>query len=145
MLPVQAAGKADQRVKAALDKTGWKYEVDEDGDFKVGVTMKDGRTQLAYISSSTANIKGLEVRRITSPAYFSKGEFTATMANRLLKASMVNDFGAWQVGQSKGNSMAFFASKVDANMRPEDFNVALIVNLHSADQMEQELTGKDEF
>jgi hypothetical protein len=143
--PTQAAANADQRVKEALDKTGWKYEVDKDGDFKVGIKMKDGRTQIGYIISKTDKVKGLEVRRIVSVGYVAQGDLNGNVAIQLLKASSQNSFGAWQVSQNKDKTAAVFASKVNANMPPEDLDVALMANLYSADQMEQQLTNKDAF
>ncbi|MBD2328701.1 hypothetical protein [Alkalinema sp. FACHB-956] len=143
--PTQASANGDQRVKAALDKMGWKYEIDQDGDFKVVLKMKDERTQRAFIRSKTDSLKGLEVRQIVSPGYVAQGELSADVANQLLKASNKTKVGAWQVVQGEKRSVALFAAKVDANLKPEDLEVALMVTLYSADAMEKQLTGKDDF
>jgi hypothetical protein len=37
----KAATPGDDRIRATLDKIGWRYEVDKDGDFKVTIKTED--------------------------------------------------------------------------------------------------------
>ena len=51
----QPASSGDARVKAALDKLGWKYQVDQDGDYKLLMKV-GGRSQVVYILSKTETL-----------------------------------------------------------------------------------------
>src|SRR5207342_782892 len=64
-----AAGVPDKIVKAQLDSKSLKYEVDKDGDFKVVYQTTGGRTQLAYVRSTTNSYGSLKIREIWSPGY----------------------------------------------------------------------------
>mgnify|MGYP000538048748 CR=1 FL=1 len=135
----------DPRVKAALDKHGFKYEIDEDGDFKLGMKLPDGRTQLAWIRSTTEQVGGSEIREILSPGYKAKGTLSAAVANQLLTDSANKKLGAWQVFKNQDTSLAVFCSKVAANTSPDNLLASLQLTLRSADGMEKTLSGKDDF
>jgi hypothetical protein len=139
------AAKADERVKAALEKMDWKYKVDEDGDFKVVMKLKDGRTQMAWITSKVETVGGLEIREVMSPGYAVKGPLSAEVANQLLMNSSRKKLGSWRVANSQDKSLALFSVKVSANLSPEDLETALVVALHSADEMEKALSQEDKF
>jgi hypothetical protein len=143
--PAQTGAAGDPRVKAALDKLGWKYEIDKDGDFKVGIKFQDGRTQLAWITSSTETLGNLEIRQVMSPGYRTDGALSAQIANQLLIDNTHKKLGAWQTFSTEKASLAVFSAKIPADSNPETLQSSLQAVLHSADAMEKTLTGKDVF
>ncbi len=47
-----AAADADKAVARHLDKLGYTYEVDEDGDYRMVFDVEGDRTQMVYVRSS---------------------------------------------------------------------------------------------
>lgn len=144
------SGKADETVRSAdpaigrqLDGLGYKYEVDEDGDYKLTFDMDDnGRSQLAYVISSVEKFGELRVREIWAPAYRAEDDqLPADVANRLLADSHSSKLGGWV----KQGNMAVFVVKVPADASASQLDDAIDFVLRSADTMEKELTGEDEF
>ena len=140
----------DARVKRLLDKLKYKYEVDEDGDYKLVFDLEDdddekkkGRTQLVYVRSPVFEYGSHEVREVWAPAYKAKGdELPVKVANRLLEASQESKLGGW----AKQGQYAVFVIKVATNASAEQLDDAINAAIQSADEMEAELTpGKDEF
>lgn len=152
--PAAAAPEAghtpDPRVKRLLDKLDYKYEVDEDGDYKLVFDLDDdeedqkkGRSQLVYVRSPVFDYGSHEVREVWAPAYKAKGdEFPAKVANRLLEASQESKLGGW----AKQGKYAVFVVKVATDASAKELDDAINAAIQSADEMEAELTpGKDEF
>ncbi|HHA2550477.1 TPA: hypothetical protein ACOD9Z_004599, partial [Stenotrophomonas maltophilia] len=46
-----AAADADKAVARHLDKLGYTYEVDEDGDYRMVFDVEGDRTQMVYVRS----------------------------------------------------------------------------------------------
>lgn len=156
--PIAAAASSDDhtpdaRVKRLLEKLKYKYEVDEDGDYKLVFDLEDdeddkddkkkARTQLVYVRSPVFEYGSHEVREVWAPAYKAKGdEFPVKVANRLLEASQESKLGGW----AKQGKYAVFVIKVATDASAEELDDAINAAIQSADEMEAELTpGKDEF
>jgi hypothetical protein len=138
------AGTPDAIVQAQLTSRGIKFEVDDDGDFKMIFTVGDqGRTQIAYVRSVTAQYGTVKVREIWSPGYRSESDaFPAAVANALLVANHHSKLGAWEA-QGK---FAMFVVKVPADANAEQLVDAVQAAVQSADTFEATITGaKDEF
>jgi hypothetical protein len=133
---------ADPSIARQLDGLDYKYEVDDDGDYKLTFDMDDGRSQLAYVISAAENFGEMEVREVWAPAYrATDAQFPVAVANRLLEDSQSSKLGGWV----KQGDMAVFVVKVAADATAKQLDDALDFVLRTADQMELELTGKDEF
>ncbi len=134
---------ADPLISRHLDSLEYRYEVDEDGDYKLTFEIDDKRSQLAYVLSATETFGNLQIREIWSPAYrASSAQFPADVANRLLEDSQSSKLGGWV----KQGDMAVFVVKIAADAAAGELDDALDFVLRAADQMEAALTqGKDEF
>ncbi len=145
--PAKTAGKeGDPAVRRLLDKLEYKYDVDEEGDYRLtfGLDEKDdGRSQLVFVRSPVETYGAHKVREIWSPAYLSAtDEFPAKVANRLLAATQESKLGAW----AKQGRHAVFVIKLPADASAQELDDAVDAALRSADAMEHELTpGKDDF
>jgi hypothetical protein len=139
-----ASGAVDARVVAALKTAGLAYALD-DGDFRLTFTLADGRTQHAWVASKTAKISKLEFRDVWSVAYRGQGQLPANLATRLLTENVRMVMGAWQVNQSKDEYLLVFSYPVAADADAETLQEVIEAVTLSADRMEKELTGKDDF
>jgi len=84
----------------------------------------------------------VKVREVWAPAYrASNGAFPEEVANRLLEDSNSSKLGGWV----KQGDTAVFVVKLAADATQSQLDDALDFVLRTADQMELELTGKDEF
>ena len=144
--PAKSGKAGDPAVKRLLDELKYKYDVDEEGDFRLtfGLDEKDeGRSQLVFVRSPVETYGSHRIREIWSPAYQASGdEFPAKVANRLLEATQESKLGAW----AKQGRYAVFVVKLSADAKASELDDAVDAALRSADAMEQELTpGKDDF
>ncbi|WP_255595199.1 YbjN domain-containing protein [Lysobacter sp. BMK333-48F3] len=139
----QPAAQADARIREQLDQLGYKYQVDEDGDYVLTFGLDGDRSQMAYVLSRTERYGKLQVREVWSPAYrTSAKQFPADVANRLLEDSQLSKMGGWV----KQDSVAVFVVKLDAAASREDLDDAIDYVVRAADEMEAELSpGQDEF
>jgi hypothetical protein len=137
------AGTPDPAIKAQLDSLDVKYEVDDDGDYKVTFDLGKGRSQLVWIRSKTETYGSLKVREIWSPGYkYDGGELPAKIANRLLEHSHGLILGGW----TKQKQFAMLAVKIPVSATPKQLRDAAEAAADAADEIEQELTpGKDDL
>lgn len=128
---------ADPLIRQQLDALGYRYEVDDDGDFVVTFSLDDDRNQMAYVISRTETYGKHKIREIWSPAYrAADSRFSADLANRLLEDSQIAKMGGWV----KQDDMAVFVVKIPADASTEAFDDAVDYAIRAADQMEAELT-----
>lgn len=152
---------SDPRIKVALDKIGYKYEMTADNDYKlvpirteqVG-TKPDGtpnmRSQIVYVNSNTEKYGALEIREVLAPAFLSTGPLTADVANRLLRENNSVKLGSWRLipinsGANAGKFLVMFAVQIAADSDAETLRLAIKNVILNADRMENSITGKDDY
>ncbi|HFT6974752.1 hypothetical protein I5V28_00145 [Stenotrophomonas maltophilia] len=136
------AADADKAVARHLDKLGYTYEVDEDGDYRMVFDVEGDRTQMVYVRSAVEDFGTHNIREIWSPAYSAKTkQFPVAVANRLLEDSQDAKMGGWV----KQDTTAMFVVKIDADATADQLSDAIDAAIRTADAMELELTKKDEF
>lgn len=142
-LPFAAAAQdADPIVKAQLESKGTPFEIDDDGDFQIVVRLEDDRTQLVWVRSVVSETDHHQVREIWSPGYQSATDnFPASVANDLLARSNELILGAWV----KQERVAMFVTKVPADANADALDEAIDLTALSADEVEKDLTGKDDL
>lgn len=139
-----AGPQGDAAVRQLLDTLEYRYEVDEEGDYRLTFGVDgEGRSQLVFVRSPVETFGSHRVREVWSPAYLSAGdEFPAQVANRLLEATQDTKLGAW----AKQGRYAVFVVKLAADATATELGDAVEAAVRSADAMEAELTpGKDDF
>lgn len=138
-----AAADADASVEARLKSLDYRYEVDEDGDFRLVFETgeKGERSQLVYVRSVTESYGEHRIREIWAPAYEgAEAGFPAAIANRLLEDGHEKKLGGW----TKQGRYAVFVVKLSADAPATLLRDAIEAAAESADAMEAELTpGKD--
>jgi hypothetical protein len=144
---MEDAPAADGRIAEQLDQIGVKYEIDDEGDFRVVFQFdEDKRSQVVYVNSETVDFNDMEIREIWSPASRLSGELSSAVANRLLIASFDAPLGGWQVAKGEdGSHTIVFCVKLGADADSTTLDRVLTTVVAAADDMEKELTGKDEL
>jgi len=136
------AAEADKAVGRQLEKLGFNFEVDEDGDYRMVFDLDNDRTQLVYVRSAVEEFGSHAVREVWSPGYTSATDaLPVAVANRLLEDAQDAKLGGWV----KQQRTAMFVVKVDAKASADQLNDAIDAATRTADAMELELTGKDEL
>ncbi|WP_146909453.1 hypothetical protein [Arenimonas daejeonensis] len=143
-LPATAAfaADADPVVKAQLESKGTPFTIDEDGDFQITVRISDERTQLVWVRSAVEQTDQMRVREIWSPGYQSEGAaFPAAIANDLLERSNMLKLGSWV----KQDQVAMLVTKIPADASASQLDEAIDLTASAADEVELDLTGKDDL
>lgn len=136
---------ADARVTAALESLDINYEVDDDGDFRLIYSTGDGRTQLVWVSGDTESFHDMEIREIFSYAYDTDGSMPASVARKLLQANANYKIGAWEMRDNGNSQFAIFTARIEANAHARELeNIIMAVSV-TADEMEKDLLGTDEW
>ena len=140
--PAAFAATPDAVVKAQLERKETPYEIDSDGDFAILVRIDDDRTQQVWVRSVVEKTNHQAVREIWSRAYQAEGDaFPARIANELLEHSNTLKLGGWV----KNGDSAMMVIKIPADASADVLDVAIDLAAVTADKMELELTGKDDF
>ncbi len=136
------AADADPVVKAQLEKKGTPFTVDDDGDFQITVRIDENRTQLVWVRSVVEETNHMRVREIWSPGYQSEGAaFPAAIANDLLERSNNLKLGSWV----KQERTAMLVTKIAADASADELDEAIDLTATAADEVELDLTGKDDL
>ena len=146
--PAGAAFAADQATKddaalaAAMKAADLEYETDEDGDLKLVFELDNKRTQLALVRSRVETYGDQRIREVWAPGYKgTSATLSAQVANRLLADSMDSKLGGWALH----DGIALFVIRIPADAPPKVLRDAIEAAADTADKMEAELTGKDDF
>ena len=142
----KSEAKADPAVAVLLDQLDYRYDIDEDGDYRMTIAVGDDRrSQLVFVRSPVETYGNLRIREVWSPAYASPdGPFPGPVANRLLEVSNDLKLGAWV----KHGGHALMVVKIDADADAAVLEQAITAAATSADEMEKELAvdpAHDEF
>lgn len=140
------ASKADARVRKALDQLNQKYSVNSRGAFRLEYRLEGDRTQLVIVESETTRLGALEIREIWSTSQrVAKGNPPAEVLAKLLNDSQHKKLGGWQLVPMGEGSQVIFCAEIPADSSPEVLKTVIEAVTKSADLMEKELTGKDDF
>lgn len=134
-----AANAEDASVKQRLAQGGMKYEIDNDGDFKVTIDFaKEGRTQMVFVSGSVESVSGFTVRKIFSPAgTVATDGINGAKALELLRDSRTKKLGSWEI---EGANL-YLVLKLPDTLSSSQLQAAMMVVASLADDMEIKLSG----
>ena len=138
----------DSRVTTALDALDIPYRyLPVSRTFEVHLHLEEGRSQCVYIDSQTHWFMGVELRRIFSAALTSDGPFESRTANLLLRENYELIHGGWTIMlESEGKKhIAFFGMTGFANLPAKNLLALIECVANKADEMENRLSGLDEF
>jgi len=140
------AKQGDSRVQALLDELELKYDIDSDGDFRVGFELEDGRSQLAFIRSETTQFGKFDIREVFSVAHILNGPLDGQLANALLIYNAHVKLGSWRVDRRGDDTcIVAFAVQIAANTDAKSLYTALRLVIETADDVERKLDEEDKF
>ncbi len=138
--------KADERISKQLDSLGYKYTVNDKGDFKLICRLGDDRTQVVFINSSTQNFQDIEIREIFSPAALLKAsDFSVPFLKKLLEENYNKKIGAWQMISGNESSLITYTVKADANCPALELNKIIWLVAQTAEELEIEISPEDNY
>lgn len=143
-LPAFARDTADTSVKARLDASNLRYEVDGSGDYKMIYSYADeGRSQLLFVSGRTEQAGDLRIREVFAPvAKVGAGGLDVATANALLRDNYSKILGHWALADPH----LFYVIQVPDSIDAAGLKKVMDIVAQVADDKEIELTqGKDEF
>lgn len=134
----------DTRVKEALDRMKLNYAIDERGAFRLLFTVGE-RRQNVFVDSRIEQFNGLEIRLVTSTAYRVEGELPDAKAKALLADNIRRKIGSWRIASQGGFTYVIYAVQIPADADDNLLRAAMAAVMQTADAVEKEETGKDEF
>ena len=135
----------DVRIRRILDSEKITYSVDNQGVFKVIFSLSNGRSQVAFINSSTHSFAGASIREVWSCGLIGEGQLSSEVANSLLERNSTYVLGSWEIARSAGSTAALFKICVSADATPEELMSVLAVVLNTADEVEKEYLRSDDL
>ena len=139
-----AAGKPDSAVGKKLEAQGLKYEVDEDGDYKLLFETKDDRSQIVWVRSPVETLGGMRIREVLSiggklEKVKEAGDLAAQAA--LTAGAMLKSgdqkLGGWVLKPSGDASVFYYVAQIPADLGADDLGVVARAVARSADEFEE--------
>lgn len=128
--------------KQKLDRIGWKYDVLENGNYRVVFNVGETkRTQLFYISGGTQSYDCLVIREFFAPAAKVSASVNGAKALELMAESHTKKMGSWEI---HGDTLMYTAKVSDA-IDGEDLRSLMNMIVKVADEAELKLTGADAY
>jgi hypothetical protein len=138
--------QGDARVRRALEQLQCPYQVDSDGDFKITVTLAEGRTQLVLINSNTESFAGMEIREVYSLGYIEDGDPSERLLKLLLLENGTVKFGAWRLIEAKNGQVGIvFAAHIAATTDAGILDSIIDAVAARADLFEKTVYGTDKY
>ncbi|MEB3236138.1 MAG: hypothetical protein VKO64_00745 [Candidatus Sericytochromatia bacterium] len=136
--PKPAVG-ASNPIAKALDRLGYRYRQDEDGDFSLVFETENKRSQMVWINGETETYGPYDIIEVWSPAYRFRGPLER--AEGYMEASQVKKLGAWQIARNPdGEGILMFVAKLTAPPTEAGLDAAIHLVIDVADRMEAQLT-----
>jgi hypothetical protein len=125
----------DPRVEKALKKLGLKYEVDEDGDFKLVFAVEDNR-------STTETLGKMEIREVWSLIAKFASNSTCDLSLELFEKHGTFKIGSYQYKKLRsGSYLLVFIVHLSA----EELGSIVRAVARTADETEMAIVGDDDF
>ena len=140
-----AKGKADVRVRRALQSASVKFTEDEDGDFRVQWTLEGGRTHVTFVNSRVCDCGGMELREVWAVGFVAPS-LDANNLQALLEMNASYKIGAWELQKKRdGKYWAVFSVKVSADASGEALKLISGLVAKTADDIESKATREDKL
>jgi len=135
----------DPRVSRALDAEKLRFEIEDSGEYSVVIEWSNdgGRTQLVRIPSDTFRWQGSEYRDVYSVAFVTDPgkPVDGALANRLLIENNDSLLGFW----AKQDDVVMNIARIPADAPPSMLRAAVFFVGETADDLEKEVTRKDDY
>lgn len=148
------AGEADASVGKKLAAQELKYEVDEDGDYKLLFGLDDDRSQVVWVRSPVETLGGMRIREVLSiggklgkpKGAEETGTQAALVKDAMLKSS-AQKLGGWVLKASDDDRVFYYVAQIPADLNAEDLETVARVVAQNGDEFEklfESMTDADE-
>jgi hypothetical protein len=128
----------DNSMKRKLDALDQKYEIDDDGDFKMTFRFsEDKRTQIVFVSGHVEEAKPLMIRQVFAPVANIEDDKIAGRALDLLRDNFGLKVGAFEV---QGEYL-IYNIKLNDDASSTQLQKAISLAAAVADEKEKEISG----
>lgn len=139
--PASASASRDG-LKQKLDRIGWKYDILENGNYRVVFNVGGTkRTQLFYISGGTQSYDCLAIREFFAPAAKVSASVNGAKALELMAESHSKKMGSWEIH----GDLLMYTVKISDAIDGEDLRSLMNLVVNTADEAELKLTGADAY
>ena len=138
----------DWNVKSFLERSGYGYTVDPEGDFIVTVHLSAGRSQKVWLRSKLNRYQGSEIREVFSIAMEFQKEVPPQLVLNLMQDSYKNRLiGSWVLIREMPRDVYLlaFLAKVQGKTSSSLLGPAILEVAGVADQLELLKSGADRF
>ncbi len=144
--PAQAEGTNDARIDAVLISLGINYKVDGDGDAKLVMGDLDkGRSQALFINSRTSILSEYDSRKVWSVAYLSDTPLPDDKLRAMMENNPKYKLGFLGIAKVNNKYAVIFTVQIPANADKKIMYAAILAAAQTADDIEQELSDKDDM
>lgn len=140
---IGAKKEHDERVEALLNQAKLKFVIDDNGNFKLINEFSNGRSHIVFINSETQKYVHLEIREVWAVGFISDGQITPGVMRKMLKQNNELKLGSWKIRTVGDKEIAIFYVHIAADTDRSALAAALRLVSEAADELEDELTGKD--
>lgn len=144
-LSMARVSPTDTRVRTRLDALGLKYAVSPNGRFQMVFKTGEERTQIVVVESRTSKLVGVEIREVSAPAVVVKGALGEALARQLLEHNDAVKIGAWRIRVEAEETQIIFSAQIAAETDNDTLAVTIQAVAETADKLERDVTGKDEW
>ncbi|MFT3755952.1 MAG: hypothetical protein QM769_08390 [Pseudoxanthomonas sp.] len=144
-----AGNTPDASVGKKLDAIGLKYNVDEDGDYRLVMSGLEGdRTQLVIVRSSVETLGNYRIREVWAAAgklpaaEDAKGIASiAAISKGALMDANDKKLGGWVLKGKEADETLYYVAQIPADMGSDDLETVIASVAKSADTLEQSVEG----
>ena len=142
-----ADGKADPRVRDALDYLDIEYDINSSGNYKVIYTMEydEDRSHMVFVVSETETYSSVEIREIWSVAAVLDEYPDDSIVRNMMDLNSSNKLGAWAIEEDDGEVWILYTAKFQVDLEPDELEDIMYFVAEICDEMELDLVGTDEY
>ncbi|MDD4870442.1 MAG: hypothetical protein PHR77_07760 [Kiritimatiellae bacterium] len=137
--------KLDPVLKKSMDELKYVYDVNPEGTCRMTMRLGKDRSHLVFVTSKKETYGGVEFRRVWATTLKSKEVPSSDILSKLLLDSAQKKFGAWEMQHWSDGYRVILAAKVPSDCSSLTLKAAIRLVLFGADEMEEQLTSKDDF
>lgn len=137
------APPSDPGLEEAFERLEIIYEVEDNGDYRLVYGLENGRNQIVWIRPEVYEAGTVEVREVFSYAMTLKegAPLPSGVAERLLVYNHDYILGAW----ARGGDRLVFSARMPPVVTDDELLDMISIVMFTADEVEQEITGQDEW
>jgi hypothetical protein len=133
------------RIERLLDRIGYTYERDADGDYSFVLSFDDGRSQLVYVTPSYVAVDERSRFDVWSLIYRAPEPPSADVLLSLMQQNGTAGLGAFQAFETESGHALVFSAYAEADLEAAALQRLIEHVVVTADRAEEAFVGGDAF